>query len=102
MSVGCVCDSPRYDRAVANQLAELAWAAEGKNWGPDTTLSGSAFTLPEPEVGTVWTRTESEDYKLPEDVRASHAHALYFLYVGWRSVWELPMRCLPMRCLLMC
>lgn len=60
----CNLDDP-YGRSVANGLAELAWVEDDQNWDDElTTLNGSPYDLPEPDVGIVWTR---EDFSLPEE-----------------------------------
>ena len=52
-----------YQRMVAWELVELAWADEGENWA-DETLDGGHFDLDEPEPGETWTRA---DWQLPGD-----------------------------------
>ena len=46
-----------YDRMVAWELVDLAWAEEGENWS-DEKVDGGVFELDEPGLGEIWTRTE--------------------------------------------
>lgn len=52
-----------YERAVANELLQMAWAEEGENWEGET-LDGQAYSVPEPPPGILWSR---EDFSLPEE-----------------------------------
>jgi hypothetical protein len=52
-----------YERAVANELVELAWAEEDENW-ENETLNGAKYNLPEPPPGVMWTRGH---FSLPEE-----------------------------------
>ena len=51
-----------YDRCVAWELIEAAWAQPGENWQGET-LDGKVFELPEPGPGESWDRSA---FILPE------------------------------------
>ena len=48
-----------YQRMVAWELVELAWAEEGENWS-DECLDGAKFDLEEPAPGEIWQRADHQ------------------------------------------
>ena len=68
----CNLEDP-YERMVAWELVELAWADDGENL-QDEQIDGSPFELDEPEPGEVWTRADHPT--LPDSGKKGHVPPL--------------------------